>query len=317
MRFYFLILALILTACQPQPDTPTAQTPIFIEQDISAGDLHGSYIIAGDNTPVVLIVPGSGPTDKNGNSGKGLQTNTYKFLAEQLSTKNISTIRVDKRGMFTSAAAGNANDVSVDIYADDYRLWIDAIKSKTGAECIYLLGHSEGALMVSAAAIGRNDVCGLILVSGVGRSFGDVLRAQLKANPANLLILKQALSAIDTLEAGKTLDTQSLHPALLGLFREDVQNYLRSLMSVDPSQIAARANIPTLIIQGKTDLQTSVEDAKLLAEATGGKLALLDGVNHILKFAPVNRKKNLATYVQPNLPVAEGVVLAIAEFTNQ
>lgn len=316
MRSYLVFFAIVMASCQ-EPIPSSAPNPSNLtEQNMSANLLQGTYINAGKNTAIALIVPGSGPTDKNGNSGKNLQANTYKFLAEQLGAKNISTVRVDKRGLFTSAKAGDANAVSVDIYANDYRLWIDTLKTETGAECIYLIGHSEGALMVSAAAIGRNDVCGLILISGMGRNFGDVLRAQLKANAANLSILKQALNAIDALETGQSVDTKSLHPALLALFREDVQNYLRSLMSVDPAKMAANADTPTLIIQGKTDLQTSVEDAKLLVEATNGQLVLLDDVNHVLKIAPMNRKKNFATYTQPDVPVADSVVLAIEHFIN-
>ena len=289
---------------------------VITQQEITVGKLSGLHVSVGSNSPVILIVPGSGPTNRDGNNPQGISANTYKHLAEQLAQRGVSTVRVDKRGMFTSAGAGDPNAVTVDIYADDYRTWIDAIRRKTGAPCVYLLGHSEGALMVSAAAIGRSDVCGLILVSGVGRPFGDVLREQLQANPANAPILEQAFSAIGDLEAGKRVDATRLHPAIRGLFADQVQGFLISLFSIDPAMLAKDAGQRTLVVQGSTDLQTSLVDAELLADATGVNPVILDGVNHVLKLAPLDRAENFATYSNPNLPVAKSAVDAIESFVE-
>ena len=123
-----------------------SMTPV----EISAGDLHGTLLSPRARAPVVLIVPGSGPTDRDGNNPMGMKTDAYKLLAQGLAEQGIATVRVDKRGMFGSAAAGDPNAVSVDVYANDYRAWIDAIRAQTGRKCVWLLGHSEGALMVSA-----------------------------------------------------------------------------------------------------------------------------------------------------------------------
>jgi len=276
-----------------------------LDEPISAGTLS-----------VILIVPGSGPTDLNGNGPLGLNSNTYRRLANDLSEKGISTIRVDKRGMFSSAQAGDPNAVTVDIYAQDYRNWTDVILAETGRPCIYMLGHSEGALMVTAASIENENICGLILVAGVGRSFGDVIREQLKANPANAIIMEEALEIIETLERGERADTSNIHPALRPLFAEQLQDFMISLMQVDPVQLAKEASKKTLIIQGSTDLQVSLLDAENLTQATGGKLVLIDGMNHVLKDAPKNRWENLATYGNPDLPLSEGMVEAIRDFVE-
>ena len=87
-------------------------------------------------------------------------------------------------------------------------------------------------------------------------------------------------------------------------------------MQIDPSKIAVDAKVKTLIVQGETDLQTSVKDAKILAEATGGTLVIVPGVNHVLKQAPKGRLKNLKTYRQPDLPISTEVVDAVAEFVG-
>lgn len=56
------------------------------EEFWSAGGLHGTFMQPANRAPrgpAVLIIAGSGPTDRNGN-GPGLSTDTYKLLAEQL-----------------------------------------------------------------------------------------------------------------------------------------------------------------------------------------------------------------------------------------
>lgn len=316
------LLAVCSTACaEREPASEilpeaTAVVEVFPDTLMSSGKLAGLYKNAGPDTPVVLIIPGSGPTDLNGNNPLGVNSNVYQQLATGLAGKGVSTVRVDKRGMFSSVEAGDPNAVTLEIYAQDYSNWVNTIRAETGANCVYILGHSEGALMASAAANINDDVCGQILVSGVGRSFGDVLREQLKANPANFIILKEAFAAIDTLEAGERVDTDNMHMALKPLFAEQVQGFLISIMKVDPSKIAARADKPTLIVHGETDIQTSVVDAEALASATGGTLVIVPGVNHILKQAPKNRRKNIKTYSQPDLPISTEVVDAIAVFVK-
>ena len=293
-----------ITIPDAYPDVPMA-----------SGDLAGLYKNAGEESAVVLIIPGSGPTDLNGNNASGGQSNSYKYLAEGLAENAISSVRVDKRGMFSSAAAGDPNQVTAEIYAQDYSDWVNTIRAETGADCVYILGHSEGAMMGSAAALVNKNVCGLILVSGAGRPLGDVLREQLKANPANRTILKEAFEIIEKLEQGKRVPTSNMNRALRrSLFPAEIQDFWISTLKIDPEMLAKAANKKTLVIQGETDLQTSIEDAKRLAEATGGKLVLLPGVNHVLKEAPMNRRKNFKTYNQPDVPISPAVGEAIATF---
>lgn len=285
-----------------------------IETEITAGELHGAMLNAHNSDPVVLIVPGSGPTDRNGNGPTGLKTDMYKLLADGLAAQRIASVRVDKRGMFGSKGAGDPNAVTPEIYANDYRAWIDAIRAERGSKCVWLLGHSEGALMVSLAAEGRKDVCGLILVAGMGRKMGDVIRQQITDNPANAPVLGQALPAIDALEAGRHVDTTGMHPALLPLFAPPVQDYLISMFAIDPVEAVRRANVRTLIIQGTTDLQVKVDDAKLLDKAPKTYLKLITDMNHVLREAPADRAANIATYADPALPLAPRLIKRIRDF---
>ena len=287
-------------------------TPAISE--ITAGELHGTLVDKRHRDPVVLIVPGSGPTDRDGNNPMGMKTDAYKLLAEALIRKDIASVRIDKRGMFGSASAGDPNITSPQAYVDDIHAWIDAIKAERGSKCVFLLGHSEGALMVSLAAEGRKDVCGLILVAGMGRPFGDILREQLTKNPANAPILDEALRAIAELEQGRAVDTTGMHPALASLFAPKVQPYIMSLMAIDPVEALRRAKTPALIVQGTRDIQVSVDDAKLLNKAPKTSLRLVNDMNHVLKEAPADLAGNMATYTDPSLPLATDFVGQIEEF---
>ena len=66
------------------------------------GLLAGTLLEAGNGAPLVLIIPGSGPTDRDGNNAMGVTAAPYRLLAEGLAGNGISSVRIDKRGMFGS-----------------------------------------------------------------------------------------------------------------------------------------------------------------------------------------------------------------------
>ena len=284
------------------------------EEEISSGELYGSHISAGADSPLVLMIPGSGPTDRDGNGPNGLNTNAYKLLAEELFSEGISTVRVDKHGMFSSAASGNANAVSVEHYASDYGAWVETLLHDGSRSCVYILGHSEGGVMAMATAIGRNDICGLVLLATPGRPLDQILIEQLEANPANEPILDEALQAIALLKQGDHVDTSELNPALRQLFHANVQDFIISMISHDPVQLLRQANVRTLVVQGSTDLQVSEKDAHILASVDHAELLIIPNMNHVLKNSSDVRALNVMTYSNPSLPLSDGLVLAITDF---
>jgi len=283
------------------------------------GDLAGTFVDAGKGSPVVLIIPGSGPTDRDGNNPLGVKAAPYRLLAEALAAKGVSTLRADKRGMFGSKAAiADANDVRIADYATDALKWVDALRKRTGAKCVWLLGHSEGAIVALAAGQQPQGVCGLILVAGPGRKLGAILREQLQANPANAPLLPQAMAALDSLEAGKTVDTTAMPAALMPLFNAKVQPFLIDLLSQDPAKLAAATRLPMLIVRGGKDIQVAAADLDALDAARPDAVVLSPpNMNHVLKdVAGDERASNLATYADPDLPVDPILVDAIAEFVK-
>jgi hypothetical protein len=284
------------------------------------GPLEGTLLDAGAKTPVVLMIPGSGPTDRDGNSAHGITAASLRLLAEALAANGVSTVRIDKRGMFGSkAAAPDANKVTIADYVTDTHNWTSAIRKKTGASCVWVLGHSEGALVALAAAQEPKGICGLILVSGAGRKLSDVIREQLRANPANAPVLDSAMAALDALERGQHVDVSAMHPALQKLFAPQVQDFLIDVFRRDPAKLAASLKVPLLIVQGERDLQVSVADARALAAARPeAKLVLLPRMNHVLKDVDSDdRAANFATYADSSLPVDAGLVDAIAAFVKR
>ena len=277
--------------------------------------LHGTLLTPeGQTQAVALILPGSGPTDRDGNSAQfAIRAASYRLLAEGLVERGIATIRIDKRGVGQSAAAGPAEaELRFSAYVDDARAWADEAATKAGQPCAWLIGHSEGALIALAAVADDDDrICGLVLLSGAGRPAGAVLREQMTALPEPLN--SRASEVVSELEAGRTVADPPVE--LAALFRPSVQPYLISWLALDPARLAAAYDGPIFIGQGATDLQVTLTDAEAIKAAQPrAQLVIWDGVNHVLKTAPAERAANVATYLDPALPLAPGVIEAVAAF---
>lgn len=293
-----------------------AETPV--EAEGPQGPLAGTMLRpANAKAPVAVIIPGSGPTDRDGNNPLGVHAASYRLLAEGLAAQGIASVRIDKRGMFGSrAAVPDANAVKIADYVADTAAWVRAVRAQTGATCVWLIGHSEGGLVALAAAQKVENLCGLVLFAAPGRPLGDVLKAQLRANPANAPLIDAADAAIDQLTSGKRVDGAALPPPLLPLFNPAVQDFLISAFALDPAKLAAGTHLPILIVQGGKDLQVSVADAeRLKAAQPSARLVVLPNANHVLKdIASNSPADNLAAYAAPDLPLAKGLVSTIAGF---
>jgi uncharacterized protein len=314
------LLATVALSTATSAASPSDPVQTYLEAPGPAGPLKGTMLApASGGSPMMLIIPGSGPTDRDGNNPLGVKASTYQLLAEGLAARRIGTVRIDKRGMFASSTAvADGNAVTIDDYVADVAAWTSVIRKQTGVACVWVLGHSEGGLVALAAAQKVADICGLVLVSTAGRPLGEVLREQLRSNPANAPILEQAMAAIGALEAGKRVDVTGMHPALMPLFAPQVQGFLIDVFSYDPAKLIAAVGKPVLIMQGRRDIQVGVADAERLKQAApGAELVLLADTNHALKTVTSDdRRANAATYSDPSLPLAPGVVDAIVSFVT-
>jgi len=298
---------------------PTHAETRDVTIDGGLAPLAGTLVMPDGTQPVpgVLLIAGSGPTDRNGNQLPGVAAATLELLAEGLAGNGIASLRFDKRGVGASAAAaGPQEETTFETFVDDAVSWAQFLSEQAGIECVYLIGHSEGAL-IAALAAQQVDVCGVVSISGAGSPIGEVIRRQLQAQadagalPEALLI--EANSILDRLGAAELVPDPP--EALAPLFHPSVQPFLISWMAIDPVTAIAAADAPVLVMQGTTDIQVGVDQAELLAAARPGtQLIILDGVNHVLKVAPPDMAANVATYADPDLPLAPGVIDAIVEF---
>lgn len=311
----FTILLLIIS------QSLTAQVPTnsnFTESEITlktaTGDIYGTLTtpVNVKESPVVLIIAGSGPTDRDCNSPMGIKTNTYKMLAESFAGNGISTLRYDKRGIAKSKAAMiSESDIRFDHYINDVVDWISLLKSDSRFSKIILLGHSEGSLIGMVAAQ-KTPVAGFISVAGAGSPADTILRTQLKQQLPQQL-MDESNKILDSLRSGKTVS--KINPVLLSLYRPSVQPYLISWIKYDPSVEIKKLTIPVLIVQGTTDIQVSIEDAGFLKKAKpDAQIMFFENMNHILKEADADRQKNIATYSDPGLSLKQGLTEALSSF---
>lgn len=301
---------------------PSFASAKYLEAIIDApgpsGKLMGSLVqTERKSVAAAIIIPGSGPTDFDGNGPGGLNPATYKLLAHDLASAGISSLRIDKRGMFRSESAVlNPNDVTIGDYVSDIDVWIASLKKRLGITCIWLIGHSEGSLVALAAANKLQGVCGVVSLAGSGVSFGTLLRQQIKSNPANIALIDSVDFVIGELEARRTVITSNLHHALQNIFAPEIQGFLIDLFSYDPKELASRLSVPLLIVQGGRDLQVPVENGySLKAAQMKAKLAIFPNANHVLKeVASRDYEINIGTYLDPNLPLATGLSAEISNF---
>ena len=280
------------------------------------GPLAGTLTDPSPSAPAIILIPGSGPTDRNGDSPLGVSGGIFRQLAEQLAAKGVATLRIDKRGMFGSKAAiANPNAVTFGDYAADVHDWARLLKAR-GKRCAWVAGHSEGGLAALVAAQDPSDICGLILLSAPGRPVGTVMREQLKPKlpPAMFGAFDAAMAK---LERGEKVDPATVPAPLAPLFAPSLQGFMIDFASRDPAKLAAATKLPMLIVQGETDIQVSINDAKLLAAARpDARLVMLPGVNHVWRMAPADPAANAATYNDASLPIAPAVADAIADFVK-
>lgn len=293
-----------------QEAAPIRQEPIRLETP--TGTLEGTLDLPQGDGPyaVALLIAGSGPTDRDGNQ-PAMKNDALKQLGEGLARKGVAVARFDKRGVGKSRAALNREeDLRFDTLVEDAVAWLRMLRGDPRFGKVFVIGHSEGALIgLLAAKQARPD--GLICISGAGRDAPTILREQLKGKVSEELY--QASDRIlKALQAGETV--ADVPKELMPLYRPSVQPYVISWFKHDPAKIIADLDIPILIVQGTTDIQISVDDAKRLHQAArNAKLVVLEGTNHVLKKVSNPVEQQLA-YLAPKLPIDPRVVDEIAAF---
>lgn len=312
-RFVLGAVLLVFAAGAPASAAGTGRSV----QTAADPALQGTLLLpeGTEPVPVVLMIPGSGPVDRDGNL-PGMPNNSLRLLAEGLAEQGVASLRTDKRGIGASRdAILREQDLRFETYVEDTLAWLAVLAAEPRLTRVFLAGHSEGAL-VGLLAAQRVGVAGIVLIAGAGEPVGKALERQLAEAGVPAPLQARSRAIVAALQAGQAVG--EVPPELMALFRPSVQPYMASWLRYDPAAEIARLTVPALIVQGTNDIQIAVADARKLAAAKpDAQLELFEGMNHVLKRSSRDRRENLASYTNPAYPLAPKLVATIAAFVKQ
>jgi pimeloyl-ACP methyl ester carboxylesterase len=288
-----------------------------IQLETKAGKIDGTLDLpAGAGPfPVVIIITGSGPIDRDGNA-PGVKNDSLKQLGQGLAGKGIAALRYDRPGVGKSAAIGPKEvDYRFEMLVEDVVGWIKLLRKDTRFSHVGVVGHSQGSLVgMIAARQGKADA--FVALAGCGRPTAEVLRWQFGKNLPTRALKDRGNQVIDELVAGRTVADI---PKGLEDIRPSVQPFLISLFKYDPAREIARLEVPVMIVQGTTDLQTPVEEAKILAKAKkDAQLCIIESMNHTLKKTTATSAFwQWSAYNDPSIPLAPMLVENVSAFLTK
>ena len=311
-------------ATLPPIDTIPPKTVIETPFTIQSGTftLPGTLTMPakyGRQIPVALIVAGSGPTDRNGNSAGPLRaqnnSNLYAILAWQLANAGIASVRYDKRVLGENLPKVDVAKISIDDFVADAIAGARKLVGDRRFSRVILIGHSEGAELVLQAVNRGAPASGIVMRSGAGRPIGPILREQL----SRLLPPEEVVkwdSAFARYLRGE--EPSEVHPTLKSLLQPANRNFMQSWVKYDPPAEIARAKVPVLIVQGGRDIQVTEADARALKTALPtAKLVVIPVANHVFRAAPsTDRITQLRLYTDPTIPIVPELAPAIADWIN-
>jgi pimeloyl-ACP methyl ester carboxylesterase len=269
--------------------------------------------------PVALIVAGSGPTDRNGNSAGPLRaqnnSNLYAILAWHLADAGIASVRYDKRALGENLQKINIAQTSIDDFVADVIAGARKLAADRRFSKVVLIGHSEGAELVLQAANRGAPTAGIVMLSGAGRPIMLVLREQLSKQLPPEEILKWDSASARYLRGEEAGD---VHPGLRPLLLPTNRSFMQSWAKYDPAAEIGRVRVPVLIVQGGHDLQISELDARALQAAhSSAKLVIIPAANHVFRAATDDRAAQARLYTDPTIPIVPELTPAIAGWVKQ
>lgn len=300
-------LLLLAAFCSFQAFSQNYNVEEIKVNDQLMGDLYDSP----NKETVVLIIPGSGPTDRNGNTIGIATNNSLKYLAQGIAENYIDVLTYDKRVVyfFKNKLEITTSDFRHGI--DDAKTIVDYLKNTKKYKNVIIAGHSEGSLI--GMNVANQNTTAFISIAGSGKPIDEILEEQINKqapmlNEANVKILKE-------LKAGNIV--KEVNPFLISLYAEHNQPFLIDWMKYNPQTDIAKLKLPILIINGTKDIQVGVENAELLHQAVpSSQKVIIENMNHIFKEITKD-EQNMASYNNPNLPVQKELVDTIVNFINK
>jgi hypothetical protein len=290
----------------------SAQENQAVGEEVSIPPLVEGELLVPKSTekvPLVILIGGSGPVDRNGNQMMA-KNNSLKYLAVELFGKGIATFRYDKRLVkIMKMGAIDEKKIRFDHFVDDAIAIIEHFKDDTRFSKIVIAGHSQGSLVGMIAA--QDSVAGYISIAGAGQEIDDVIVDQLEKQAPGLK--DNARQSFDDLRVNGT--AQNYSQGLASIFRPAIQPFILNWMEYNPAIEIAKLEIPVLIINGDKDLQVDISEAKLLHQAKpDADLVIIENMNHIFKEITGDDLENQKSYNETNRPVIPELIDVISTF---
>jgi len=288
-------------------------------QNIEINDFIDGTLLEPNETSsntLIIIIAGSGPTNRDGNSTIG-KNNSLKQLAESFADQGFASFRYDKRIFkLMRNQQLDQSKLRFDDFVKDAADVVNYFKlfnqEEFGYDKFIIAGHSQGALVAKLASL-RTAVDGLILLCGSSTPLKKLLVDQLSQQAPFLVNdLKIALDSIKTVGYVK-----EYNPLLKSLVYEDVQPFLQSWMKYDPLEVAKKISVPTLAVGGKMDIQIPADNATELAERMKNGISVeIDSMNHVLKTVEDVGIENQKSYTNPNYLFSESLKSELSKFLD-
>lgn len=293
-----------------------AQEIKFIESEVNIPSekitVNGTLISPEneEKVPLVIIIPGSGPNDRNGNAGMA-QNNSLKLLAEGLKKHNIATYRYDKSALEWMKIEGfKQEDGSFDDFIADATSVVKYFKDSDKYSKIIIAGHSQGSLVGMIAA---KNADGFISIAGAGRTINEVIIEQIGKQAPSLI--EETTAAFNKLKNGEK--AENVNPMLASVLHSSLQPFMMTWIKYNPQEELKKLTIPTLIINGTKDIQVPVSDAELLnASNSTSEIKIIESMNHIFREI-TDDSQNIPSYTNPDLPIMKELVTSIATFVKK
>jgi len=266
--------------------------------------------------PAVVTITGSGPEDRDENSGLIPNYRPFKELADTLGRRGIAVLRLDDRGV-NGSDGGTATATSED-FANDVRAGVAYLRSRSeiDGKRIGLVGHSEGGIIAPMVAASDTSIRAIVLMAGTASTGREIVMEQNRYIIDSVAHIRGAQRDSLLARVGRSLDSAAKVPGWQGFF-----------LTYDPKPTAARVRARVLILQGETDRQVPPAEAERLAAAFRAgvmprvTVRMFPSTNHLFvedpngAFADATGRLRYPTL--PSLHVRKDVLGVIAEWLSK
>ncbi len=273
---------------------------------VNDGTIYGTILKPSQdsNKSLAIIVAGSGPTDRDSN------TPIIEGKNDSLKDNGIASFRYDKRTSGKSAKTMKDIPADFNLFVDDLVKCIRYIKQNENYDQIYLIGHSQGSLVAILAAQ-QEEVDGVISLAGAARPIDEVMAEQYGRIDSSLE--KQVREEVKAIKEGResVIENEDLKKA----FTEENREFLRTWMVYNPSEEAAKLNIPVYYIYGTSDSQVKAVEIQYFGDMINDKNSkVISDMNHVLKATPEDKKEDMKRYSDPSYPLHPELISTIVRF---